>query len=301
MARREGDDHRRQCFTDGLGKSRTARQGPAEGANCPAYWVDIAAEGESVVLEEAKTLSTEPRTLDNLLHGKVILVTGAARSIGAAICDHAQRCGATVIRTDVDPGGGVLQLDVRSRADWERVAGEIFAQHGRIDGLVNNAAVYFGLKPMWDETDAEFEQLLAVNVMGSWLGIQVVSRIMAQSGGGSIVNLSSTSGLMGAPDVAGYGVTRWATRGMAKHAAVFLADRNIRANSVHPHRVVGTGMVMPTTPDRELEIQQAVPLRRGGTVDDVSATVAFLLSDQSSFITGREFVIDGGSTLRVAQ
>lgn len=246
-------------------------------------------------------MNTGARTLDNLLHGKVILVTGAARSIGAAISDHAEGCGATVIRTDIEPGGDVQQLDVRSRADWERVVSRIVAEHGRIDGLVNNAAVYFRLKSLWDETDEEFEQLLAVNVMGSWLGIQVVSRIMAEGGGGSIVNLSSTSGLMGAPDVAGYGVTRWATRGMANHAAVFLADRNIRANSVHPHRVVGTGMVAPTTPEREREIQQAVPLRRGGTVDDVSATVAFLLSDQSSFITGREFVVDGGSTLGIAQ
>ncbi len=246
-------------------------------------------------------MNAEARTLDNLLAGKVILVTGAAHSIGAAISDHAESCGAVVIRTDVDAGGEVQQLDVRSRSDWARVTDGIVAMHDRIDGLVNNAAVYFGLKPLWDETDEEFEQLLAVNVMGSWLGIQVVSRIMAQGGGGSIVNLSSTSGLMGAPDVAGYGVTRWATRGMAKHAAVFLADRNIRANSVHPHRVVGTGMVAPTTPEREREIQQAVPLRRGGTVDDVSATIAFLLSDQSSFITGREFVVDGGATLRVAQ
>ncbi len=236
----------------------------------------------------------------NLLGGKVILVTGAARSLGAAMSEYFESVGGTVVRTDVDSGPRVTHLDVTKRRDWETVVDDIVGDHGRLDGLVNNAAAYFGQRPFWDETDEEFARLLDVNVLGTWLGLQVASRAMATKYRGSVVNFSSTSGMMGAPGFAGYGTTRWAVRGLTKHTAADLASRGIRVNSIHPHGIKGTGM-MPSLDAMQLRsLEQANPLGRLGTTDDVSSVVAFLLSDESTWITGREFVIDGGATLTCA-
>ncbi len=235
------------------------------------------------------------------LKGKVIVVTGAARSLGAAMSDYFEDAGGQVLRTDIDSGPGVTHLDVTKRRDWETVIGQVVDDHGRLDGLVNNAAVYFGRRPFWEESDEEFARLIEVNVMGTWLGLQVASRAMASRYQGSIVNFSSTSGMMGAPGFAGYGTTRWAVRGLTKHTAADLASRGIRVNSIHPHGVRGTGMVGPVgSIVEERERDRLHPLGRMGTTDDVSAIVSFLLSDDSTWITGREFVLDGGATLTCA-
>ncbi len=236
----------------------------------------------------------------NALDGKVILITGAARSMGAAMADYFESSGGTVIRTDIDSGRGVTHLDVTKRRDWETVVEDVVRDHGRIDGLVNNAAVFFGPKPFWEESDEDFAQLLEVNVLGTWLGLQVASRAMATRFRGSIVNFSSTSGMMGAPGFAGYGTTRWAVRGLTKHTAADLASRGIRVNSIHPHGIKGTGMMPPLNAVELREHDRRNPLGRIGTTDDVSAVVSFLLSDDSTWITGREFVIDGGATLTCA-
>ncbi len=217
------------------------------------------------------------------------------------MAEYLQSAGGRIIRTDIDSGPGVTHLDVTKRRDWEAVIGNVVGDYGRLDGLVNNAAAYFGRRHFWEETDDEFAQLLDVNIMGTWLGLQVGSRAMAANSGGSIVNFSSTSGMMGAPGFAGYGTTRWAVRGLTKHTAADLAPRRIRVNSVHPGGIKGTGMVGPPgTVTEERARAQANPLGRRGTTDDVSAVVTLLLSDDSSWITGREFVIDGGATLTSA-
>jgi len=235
------------------------------------------------------------------LQGKAILVTGAGRSLGAAMSDYFESQGATVVRTDIVPAYGVIHHDVTERGDWEAVVARMVANHGRIDGLVNNAAVFFGMRPFWDESDDEFARLLNVNVMGTWLGIQIVSREMATRSRGSIVNFSSTSGVMATPGFAGYGTSRWAVRGLTKFAAGDLASRGLRVNSIHPHGIRGTGMVGPPgTEAEERARDRNNPLGRMGTTDDVSAVVSFLLSDASTWITGREFVLDGGASLTAA-
>ena len=246
----------------------------------------------------------------NALNDKVILVTGAARSIGRAMSDRLEQCGAVVIRTDIDDASAdVEHLDVTDEAEWNDVVAGIVKRHRRLDGLVNNAAELFGMGPFWDEPTEEFARLLDVNVMGTWLGIQVASKAMAKKkSGGSIVNFSSTSGMMAAPVFSGYGTTRWAVRGLTKHAGAALAEHRVRVNSVHPHGIAHSAMVEMFMPANKAEAAKARkqsaqnnPMGRLGTYDDVSALVTFLLSDDSSWITGREFVLDGGATLKTAQ
>ena len=156
--------------------------------------------------------------------------------------------------------------------------------------------------PFHEESDEEFRDLPNVNVMGTWLGMQVVSREMAAKGGGSIINLSSTSGMMAAPVFGGYGTTRWAVRGLTKHTAADLISKRIRVNSTHPGGIKNTAMSMMFEPKDPVEAAERSAanmslLGRHGTTDDVSSVIAFLLSDEGSWITGREFVIDGGATL----
>ena len=238
------------------------------------------------------------------LAGLTIMVTGAARSLGAAFSDYFEERGATVWRTDIDTGDRVHRLDVTSRKEWEASVDEALAEHGRIDGLVNNAGVFYGYRHFWDELDAELDRMIDVNLKGTWVGTQVVSKRMADGGyPGSIVNLSSTSGVMATKGFAGYGTTRWAVRGFSKFAAGDLAAHEIRVNSLHPHSVKGTGMILASAAaagmtDEQLEqLGTDGPLGRMGTTDDMGAIATFLLSPQSSFITGREFVVDGGVTL----
>jgi 3alpha(or 20beta)-hydroxysteroid dehydrogenase len=232
------------------------------------------------------------------LEGRVVIVTGAARSLGAATASYLENLGATVTRSDIVEAPAVVKLDVRERDDWEAVVEETIDRHGRIDGLVNNAGLYFGRKPFWEERDEDFEAMLRVNVQGPWIGAKIVSQRMADGGGGSIVNLSSTSGLTGSLGYAGYGTTRWAVRGLTKFLASDLAKHQIRANSVHPGAIDNTGMLPPANTEEEHQARlRAHPLCRLGTTDDVAATIAFLLSGASSWVTGREFVVDGGSSL----
>ncbi len=238
------------------------------------------------------------------LAGLTIMVTGAARSLGAAFCDYFEQRGATVWRTDIEEGDGVHRLDVTSRAQWEACVNEALAEHGRIDGLVNNAGVFYGYRHFWDEADEELDHMIDVNLKGTWVGTQVVSKRMADGGHpGSIVNLSSTSGVMATKGYAGYGTTRWAVRGFSKLAAGDLAAHQIRVNSLHPHGVKGTGMILASAKaagmtDEQVErIGTDSPMGRMGTTDDMGAVATFLLSPASSFITGREFVVDGGVTL----
>ncbi len=244
------------------------------------------------------------------LAGKIVLVTGAARSIGAEMSTYFEEHGATVVRTDIDDGGrDVRRLDVTSAGDWASVVADVKADHGRIDGLVNNAAVLFQAGPFWDETDEQFARMLDVNVMGTWLGLQAVTRVMAEHGGGSVINFSSTSGMMAAAPFTGYGTTRWAVRGLTKHVAMGLAAHKIRVNSLHPHGIAQSAMVemfSPQKPKREADRfrkqqGQSNPMGRLGSYDDVSAMATFLLSDDATWITGREFVLDGGASLATSQ
>jgi 3alpha(or 20beta)-hydroxysteroid dehydrogenase len=240
------------------------------------------------------------------LKGKVILISGGARGQGAAEARLFAAEGARVVIGDVlEPEGRRLtselgrhtvfvRQDVTQQSDWE-TAVNAAAQLGGLHGLVNNAGIYQPRALM--ETDTElFERHMRVNQLGCFLGMKTVVPLMEQSGGGSIVNISSVAGLRGSPGAIAYSATKWALRGMTKAAAVDLAPRKIRVNSVHPGPI-DTEMLKVRTPEQNQRRLQLVPMRRMGTAEEVASLVLFLLSDESGYITGAEVTIDGGATL----
>jgi 3alpha(or 20beta)-hydroxysteroid dehydrogenase len=188
--------------------------------------------------------------------------------------------------------------DVTQADDWARLIDDVVSSHDRIDGLVSNAAVIMDAKPFLDETPDEFARVLDVNVMGVWLGMQHAARAMVESGGGSIVNISSTAGMVAHPRLSSYGTSKWAVRGLTKYGAGELGKAGIRVNSVHPGAMMGTTM-FPGTLDREAyeRAERTLPLRRVTDATDVADAVVFLLSDRARQITGRELVVDAGATL----
>lgn len=241
------------------------------------------------------------------LTGKVALVTGAARGQGAGEARLFAELGARVVIGDVldDEGASLaaelgdaarfVHLDVTERRDWNdavRAADDAF---GGLDVLVNNAGV--ALNRWLSEFDEdEYRRVIDVNQVGVALGMHCVIEPMRARGGGSIVNISSTGGNRGVAGSIAYAASKWAVRGMTKTAAVELGRHGIRVNSVHPG-VIDTAMV--GFDHYPAAAQQAIvghlPIARIGTVDEVAATVAFLASDASSYSTGGEYMVDGGS------
>ena len=242
----------------------------------------------------------------NRLAGKIILISGGARGQGAA---EARLCiaeGARVVIGDVlEPEGKRLAAELGSNAvfvhqdvtketDWEKAIAAA-ARFGGLHGLINNAGIYQPKTLM--ETDTElFERHMRINQLGCFLGMKSVVPLMDQSGGGSIVNISSVAGLRGSPGAIAYSATKWALRGMTKAAAIDLAPRKIRVNSVHPGPI-DTEMLNVQTAEQAARRLQAVPMKRRGTAEEVANLVLFLLSEESAYITGAEVAIDGGATL----
>lgn len=240
------------------------------------------------------------------LNGKIILISGGARGQGAVEARLCLAEGARVVIGDVledegqklaaELGAGAVfvRQDVTKESDWEaaiRAANEM----GGLHGLINNAGIYRPATMM--ETDAAlFEQHMRINQLGCFLGMKAVVPLMERSGGGSIVNISSVAGLRGSPGAIAYSATKWALRGMTKAAAIDLAPRRIRVNSIHPGPI-DTDMLKVRTPEQNARRLQLVPMKRMGTADEVANLVLFLLSDESSYITGAEVAIDGGATL----
>jgi 3alpha(or 20beta)-hydroxysteroid dehydrogenase len=238
------------------------------------------------------------------LKGKVILISGGARGQGAAEARLFVAEGARVVIGDVlEPEGRrlavelgaaatFLRQDVTAERDWQSAVAAA-ATLGGLHGLVNNAGIYQPATLM--ETDTElFERHVRVNQLGCFLGMKAVVPLMERSGGGSIVNISSVAGLRGSPGAIAYSATKWALRGMTKAAAIDLAPRQIRVNSVHPGPI-DTEMIRFRTPEQTRERLQQVPMRRMGSADEVAALVLFLLSDESAYVTGAEVAIDGGA------
>jgi 3alpha(or 20beta)-hydroxysteroid dehydrogenase len=237
--------------------------------------------------------------------GKVILISGGARGQGAAEARQLVKEGAKVVIGDVLEKEGValatqlgsaarfLRHDVTSEADWDRAVKTAEA-FGGLHGLVNNAGIYQPKRLA--ETDAElWDRHLRINQTGCFLGMKAVLAPMERSGGGSIVNISSGAGLRGSPLAFAYSATKWALRGMTKSAAMDLAKKNIRVNSVHPGPIE-TDMISWRTPEETAKRLKMVPMRRHGTAEEVAQLVLFLLSDESGYITGAEVAIDGGVT-----
>jgi 3alpha(or 20beta)-hydroxysteroid dehydrogenase len=242
----------------------------------------------------------------NRLAGKIILITGAARGQGAAEARLFVAEGAKVVIGDVLEAQGeklaaelgeaavFVRQDVTREDGWDKVVNAA-ARLGGLHGLVNNAGIYQPKTLM--ETDAAlFERHMRVNQLGCFLGMKAVVPLMERSGGGSIVNISSVAGLRGSPGAIAYSATKWALRGMTKAAAIDLAPRKIRVNSVHPGPI-DTEMLNVQTPEQSQRRLEAVPMKRRGTAEEVAALVLFLLSEESGYITGAEVAIDGGATL----
>ena len=243
--------------------------------------------------------------MDRLL-GKIILISGGARGQGAA---EARACiaeGARVVIGDVlddagkalaaQLGNGAVYLhhDVTKEEDWDAAVKAAEAMGG-LHGLVNNAGIYRPARLM--DTDAAlFEAHMRVNQLGPFLGMKAVVPLMEKSGGGSIANISSTAGLRGSPGAMAYSATKWALRGMTKAAAVDLAPRKIRVNSIHPGPI-DTEMLSVRTPEQNAERLKLVPMKRMGTAEEIANLVVYLLSDESGYVTGAEVAIDGGSML----
>ncbi len=237
--------------------------------------------------------------------GKVILISGGARGQGAAEARMLAAEGARVVLGDILEAEGqrlaaelgdaalFLRQDVTVEADWARMV-DAAERLGGVHGLVNNAGVYRPATLL--ETDAAlYEQHVRINQFGCFLGMKAVVPAMERARGGSIVNISSVAGLQGSPGAFAYSATKWALRGMTKSAAIDLAARGIRVNSVHPGPI-DTEMLKVRTPEENAQRLELVPMRRQGTADEVAQLVLFLLSDDSAYITGAEIAIDGAAS-----
>jgi len=241
------------------------------------------------------------------LDGKVALITGGARGQGAAEGRLFAAEGATVVVTDLLDaegkataamfGGRYLHHDVTSADDWARVVDDIMASWGRLDVLVNNAGIWITGR-MMDASLADYRRVIEVNQVGVFLGMQAAARPMIAARSGSIVNISSVAGLQGTLPGFAYGASKWAVRGMTKSAAQELGRHGIRVNSIHPG-LIETAMLhqLPGIDaggtDRYLA---RIPLGRVAEAEEVAKLALFLASDDSSYSTGAEFVIDGGMT-----
>ena len=242
------------------------------------------------------------------LEGKVALISGGARGQGAAEAKLFVREGAKVVFGDIrDQEGQQVEaqirelggeatythLDVTREADWRSAVDTAVDRYGKLDILVNNAGIAIW-KGVEDTTEEDWDRVMAVNAKGVFLGTKHSIPAMRRAGGGSIINISSTAGLRGSPGLAAYTASKGAVRLLTKSTAIQYARDNIRCNSVHPGGV-DTPMVQeaPDDPARR-EARQRTPMGRRAAPEEIAYGVLYLASDESSFVTGSELVIDGG-------
>lgn len=252
------------------------------------------------------------------LSGKIALVTGAAQGIGEGISRAFAAEGATVWVTDINedgarnvaqslgPGHRAMLLDVADEAQWDAVMAALLSVHDRLDIMVNNAGIT-GFEDSEGPHDPEhasldeWHRVHRVNLDGTFLGCRHALRAMRSTGKGSIINMSSRSGLVGIPGAAAYASSKAAIRNHSKSVALYCAQQGwkVRCNSVHPAAILTPmwEVLIGDGPDRAEKMKAYVadtPLRRFGTVEEVAALCVFLASDEAPYITGSEFDIDGG-------
>jgi 3(or 17)beta-hydroxysteroid dehydrogenase len=246
------------------------------------------------------------------LEGKVALISGGASGIGLATARRFVEEGAKVILGDIDRAAGeraaaelgadLEALDVTSDADWQKATEATFSRHGALDILVNSA----GIAPtgtIEEVTLEEWRRTMAVNLDGTFLGCRHGVRVMKKGRGGSIVNLSSVSGIIGGHNLAAYNASKGGVRLLTKSVALHCARKGygIRCNSVHPG-FVDTPMLQDLirhsrNPDEtRTKLAASVPVGRNARAEEVAAMIAYLAADESAFVTGAELVIDGGVT-----
>ena len=246
------------------------------------------------------------------LDGKVAIISGGARGQGAVEARMLAQEGAKVVFGDIlDELGrqveaelaeagldaAYVHLDVTSEDDWTAAVQSAVEKYGRLDILVNNAGILIR-KGIEDTTEEDWDRIMAVNAKGVFLGTKAAIPAMREAGGGSIVNISSTAGLVGSPEgSASYTATKGAVRLLTKSTAIQYAGDGIRCNSVHPGPI-DTDMIRDTLsdPERMAARMRRLPLKRVGTPEDIAYGVIYLASDEASFVTGSELVIDGGTT-----
>ncbi|HJB78468.1 MAG TPA: glucose 1-dehydrogenase [Candidatus Nosocomiicoccus stercorigallinarum] len=239
------------------------------------------------------------------LQDKVVVITGGAQGMGELHAKKAIAEGAKVVITDINDelgqktanslGDDVLFIkhDVSKEADWNHVIQEVMNKWNRIDVLVNNAGITYN-KTIDQISLEDYMKIVNINQVSVFLGIKTVSKIMKSQKQGSIINISSINGLVGG--AIGYTDTKFAVRGMTKAAAKELSPFNIRVNSVHPGVIKTAMLEQEDVKEAVKEFEKTIPMRRVAQPEEVSNLVCFLASDDASYSTGSEFVIDGGIT-----
>jgi 3alpha(or 20beta)-hydroxysteroid dehydrogenase len=236
--------------------------------------------------------------------GKVALISGGARGIGAACARLLVAEGAEVVVGDLldDEGKALAEelgqaaryvhLDVREPEHWTSAVATAVDEFGKLDVLVNNAGIANGSALQTFDLK-QWQRVLDVNLTGTFLGMRASADALIASGAGSIVNVSSIEGLRGTPWAHGYVASKWGVRGITKSVAMELAPHGVRVNSLHP------GLIRTPLTEKVPDNIIKIPLGRAGTAEEVAAFVLFLASDESSYATGAEFVMDGGTVQTV--
>lgn len=235
---------------------------------------------------------------------KVAVVTGAASGMGKHVAIRFAREGAKLIIADINEDGlnktekmikeytdNIIKviLDVRSEDAWASLTEVSVSQFGRIDVLYNSAGILIA-KPLVETTIEDWDRLMDINAKSIFLGMKHIVPVMAKNGSGSVINTSSDAGLEGTLSCAAYGASKGAVRALTKHAAAEYVKDGVRINSIHPG-YVDTEMVADVSKE---ELHSYSPMGRSGTVEDIAHLLVYLASDESSFVTASEFVIDGG-------
>ena len=247
--------------------------------------------------------------MNNRLAGKVALVTGGASGIGAAhvrlfadagakvlVCDVQEEMGRGVV-ADVKAKGGeaaFLRLDVTDENNWKAAINEAVTRYGSLTTLINNAGIYVagGLE---DETNEKWQRMVAVNQTSVWWGMKNAMPALMKSGNGAIVNISSLYGVVGSPGSISYHATKGAVRLMSRSAAIEYARKGVRVNAVFPG-VIKTP-ILGDVPDHMMKtLEEGIPMGRRGLPEDIAYCSLYLCSDEANYVTGGEFLVDGGSS-----
>ncbi len=244
------------------------------------------------------------------LDNKVAFISGGARGMGEVMARLFSSEGASVVIGDVleaegkqveasinETGGQCLfvRLDVTDEAQWQHAVADTVARFGKLDILINNAGIY-RTNQIEDTSAEEWDQVLAINGKGVFLGTKVAIPEMRKAGGGSIINLSSVAGLVGSADSGAYNASKGAVRLLTKSTAIQYAKEGIRANSIHPGTIETPMTADLLSGDGREDRMNRTPLGRLGRSEDIAYGALYLASDEASFVTGSELVIDGGRT-----